>query len=514
MNRWHLSLLALVAFVCAFTSSVAAGAATCTINGTVAVEPLDGYYCDTTFGSCSGWKVVDLDVARGATAKRLPYMRMEVWQGSTYLGRTHTSATGAYSITFTVPGSTCAGQSVSVRHWMERIHEADLNASTKRYRFAIVAYQANLSEDQMVNRYYVPVAVALTGTSTTVSATFVANQANPNIYQRVANLYFTVNAAMTEIVQWTSRLESHFRHTSSAADGIFRVVYGPEDPNGGGNFMGTWGIRIGFGEYNRGSLTRHELGHAVREALHDRKCSFNGGPGGNGCSTYGYNFVGNYNSDTCEYGSAAFNEGIASFFGTRTATAHDTNVWDCRCRDNYNQGICSQMSNNLTTPDRVQACPSQGGDFVGIGDRWIVSSATCKRLNPNGGCNDCATGTDGFCVPFYSALWGWRNVVQVQRFLWDLIDTSTDGGTETIDYSIGSLITAMQAMPTGWGVDGSCRESEKPPSAACNPATNGLPVTGGTGSRDAYNPKDISDLLPEDLAGVMHLNCVGFATDN
>ncbi len=513
MSQWNVALLALAASVWVLSAAAPAAAASCTINGTVAVEPLDGYYCDTTFGNnCNGWKVVDLDLARGATAKRLPYMRIEVWQGSTYLGKTHTSSTGTYSITFTVPGSACAGQSVTVQHWMERMHEADMNASTKRYRFAITAYApGGVSEDLMVSRWILPVTVPLTGASTSLVKTYPANTSHTS---RLANLYFTVNSAITEIVKWTPRLDGHFRHTSGAANGIFRVVYGPDWTGGGGNFMAGWGILLQYDTYNRGSLVRHELGHAVREALHDRKCSFSGGPFGHGCSSYNYNFTAGYDSDSCEYGSAAFNEGIASFFGTRTATAHDTNVWDCRCRDNNNQGVCSQTSNNLTTPDRVRACPDLDGDFVGVGDRWIVSSATCKRLNPGKGCYGCATGSDGFCTPLYSALWGWRNVVQVQRFMWDLIDTNNEGGNDTIDYSASSLITAMQAMPTGWGVDGSCRESEKAPGQDCNPSIDGALVTGGTGSRDAYNPRDISDLLPQDLTAVMHLNCVGFATDN
>ena len=223
MNRWHVALLALVASLWVVSAAAPAAAATCTINGTVALEPLDGYYCDTTFGNnCSGWKVVDLDTARGAAAKRLPYMRLEVWQGSNYLG----------------------------------------------------------------------------------------------------------------------------------------------------------------------------------------------------------------------------------------------------------------------------------------------------RLSPIAGCSGCPTGADGYCIPLYGALAGWRNNIQVMRFMWDLIDASTDGGWDSVDYTAGSLVTAMQSMPTGFGVDGSCRESERPPGQSCNPAVNGDPVSGGTGSRDAYNPRDISDLLPEDLTNVMDINCVGFATDN
>lgn len=98
--------------------------------------------------------------------------------------------------------------------------------------------------------------------------------------------------------------------------------------------------------------------------------------------------------------------------------------------------------------------------------------------------------------------------------MWDLIDTSTDGGWDNVDHTAGSLITAMQSMPTGYGVDGSCHEPERPPDQNCNPAFDGFPVIGGTGSRDAYNPRDISDLLPQDLANVMSINCVAFATDN
>ncbi|MBI3202782.1 MAG: hypothetical protein HYZ29_14685 [Myxococcales bacterium] len=507
MNRWNFSLLALAASVWVITAAAPAAAATCTITGTVAVEPLDGYYCDTTFGNnCSGWKVVDLDAARGAAAKRLPYMRMEAWQGSNYLGKTHTSSTGTYSITFAVPGSTCAGQSVTMQHWMERIHEADLNASTKRYRFAVVAYDPALGPNntsQMLNRWKVLVPVSLTGANTSLTVTFAANS---SLGSRLANMYFTVNSAITDIVTWTSRLDGHFSHASGGADGILRVIYGPDWAGGGGNATADWGLLMQYDTYNRGSVTRHELGHLVREALHDRACSLDR------CSTYNLYSAGSYDADSCEYGSAAFNEGIASFFGIRSATTHDTNVWDCRCRDNGNQGICSQTSNNLTTPDKVQDCT--GGGFVGVGDRWIVSSETCKRLSPTNGCSGCPTGADGFCIPLYSALAGWRNVVQVMRFMWDLIDTSSDGGWDNVDYTAGSLVTAMQSMPTGFGEDGSCREPEHPPAQDCNPAVDGSPVSGGTGSRDAYNPRDISDLLPEDLANVMDINCVGFATDN
>ena len=506
MNRWHVALLALVASLWVVSAAAPAAAATCTINGTVALEPLDGYYCDTTFGNnCSGWKVVDLDTARGAAAKRLPYMRLEVWQGSNYLGKTHTSATGTYSITFTVPGSNCAGQSVTVEHWMERIHEADLNAPTKRYRFAVVAFDPTVSLDtsKMLNRWKVPFPVTLAGTTTSLAVTFAANT---SLGSRLANMYFTVNSAITDIVTWTSRLDGHFRHTSGGANGIFRVIYGPDWQGAGGNATGDWGVLMQYDTYNIGSVTRHEIGHQVREALHDRTCSFSG------CSTYDYNFAGGYFGDSCEYGSAAFNEGIASFFGIRSATTHDTNVWDCRCRDNGNQGICSQTSNNLTTPDKVQDCTGDG--FVGVGDRWIVSTETCKRLSPTRGCSGCPTGADGYCIPLYGALAGWRNNIQVMRFMWDLIDASTDGGWDSVDYTAGSLVTAMQSMPTGFGVDGSCRESERPPGQSCNPAVNGDPVSGGTGSRDAYNPRDISDLLPEDLTNVMDINCVGFATDN
>lgn len=201
--------------------------------------------------------------------------------------------------------------------------------------------------------------------------------------------------------------------------------------------MDGWTILLQYDTYNRGSLIRHEFGHGVREALHDRICGFAG------CSSYNYNFVDGYTSESCEYGSAAFNEGIATFFGIRSATVHDTNVWDCRCRDNNNQGIRSQTSNSLTTPDRVQECANQSGEFVGVGDRWIVSSATCKRLKKASGCNECLAGGDGYCTSLWNGLLGWRNSIQVARFLWDLIDTSTDGGSDNVDYTAGSLITKM-----------------------------------------------------------------------
>ena len=47
-------------------------ATTCTINGTVKIEPIDQYYCDPDVSGmdCSGWREVDLDDKVGGRRRR------------------------------------------------------------------------------------------------------------------------------------------------------------------------------------------------------------------------------------------------------------------------------------------------------------------------------------------------------------------------------------------------------------------------------------------------------------
>lgn len=495
-------------------SSPAVAAVACSITGSVKVEPLDSYYCDTSSQSnCGGWLETDLDSARGGSAKPMRYMRLEIWQGSTYLGKTHTNVDGTYGVTVWLPGSTCAGQNVTVQHWMQRIHENDTSVWPPRYRFSVVAWDPtkcdamgnNCDESQMLSVWRINKAVTLTGSWNWVTHTFTAST-NPGLVDRLANVYYTTNSAISEIKGWSSRLDGHFANTSGTNNGIFRVMYGPDRGGDGGGFNASgWGMVLGYDAYNVGIVTRHELGHGVREALHDRICGFTG------CTSYNYNFKDGYDRESCEYGSAAFNEGIASFFGVRSITYNDTNVWECTCRNNTNQDVCSETSNGSVPGDGVQLCADNSGTFVAVGDRWIVDTPQCKRVKESKGCTGCTVDGNGYCAS--SFLYGWRNIVQVNRFMWDIVDTNNES-QDTIDYSAGSLISAMQGMPTGFGVDGSCRESERAPPPTCNPVVNGDPPTGGTGSRDTYNPRDISDLLPENLSWVMALNCVGLAPDN
>lgn len=488
------------------TLASAAMAVTCTVNGTVAVEPLDGFYCDTSaVSNCAGWYETNLDSARGASAKRMQYMRIEVWQGANFLGKTHTTSNGTYSIAVTLPGGSCTGQQVSVQHWMERIHESDLNASTKRYRFSIVAYELGKPDSQMLSVWKPTTTHSLTGASTSVTVTFAANPAS--LWSRVANMYYTANSAITQVAGWSTLLAGHFANTSGGNNGIFRVIYGPDFAGGGGSMNPwDWAVVLGYETYNRGMVLRHEIGHAVREALHNRVCQFMG------CSTYNYNYAPGYGIESCEYGSAAFNEGLASFFGVRSVTSADTNVWDCTCADNANQDVCSELSNATLGGDGVILNCAGGGSFIPVGDRWVSGSAWCKRVRQSQGCSGCAQDGNGYCVA--SGIYGWRNVVQVNRFMWDLIDTSSDGGYDDTDLTISSLVTAMQGMPASYGTDGSCRESERSSVSQCNPTADGDPVTAGSGSRDAYNTRDIAELVGGDMSGETAVNCVNWATDN
>jgi hypothetical protein len=494
-------------------SGLASATVTCNIGGNFKVEPMDGFYCDTNHDpNCAGWAVIDLDAARGASAKAMRYMRVEFWQNGVFLKKVHTNSTGAYFTTLTLPGSTCVGQVITTQLWMERLHEDDLLSPTLRYRFAITVFDQLPPADGtfMTSRWTLNKPTTLTATTTIVNYLFPwTPSTNPSLETRLVNLYFVLDQAIGDIATWTANLDANFQSTSGAANGIFRVVYGPNLQGNGGNYGSTWFVQVGYGTYNQSEIVRHELGHAVREAFHDRTCTI-----GN-CTSYNYSFSGNYGTESCEYGAAAFNEGLASFIGVRSATAtNDTNAWSCRCANNANQDVCSEVAAGSLTSDGVRACPAGspiGSQFYAIGDRWITNSGHCKRVQSAQGCGCPADGA-GYCLS--TSVYGWRNWIQVQRYLWDIVDTSTDSGLDTTDESITTFAWAMEGTPTGYGVDGSCRESERASAVNCNPGVDGQPVTSGTGSRDAYNTHDISDLIAGSQSSLESINCVAHATDN
>ena len=92
-----------------------AAAASCTINGSMTIQPKDQYYCDTTIlgSACTGWKEVDLDTKTVG----VPYMYIEVTSTSFDFKYTSSDINGNWSVTLTnVPNCNVQG-AVTVNVW-------------------------------------------------------------------------------------------------------------------------------------------------------------------------------------------------------------------------------------------------------------------------------------------------------------------------------------------------------------------------------------------------------------
>jgi hypothetical protein len=151
------------------------------------------------------------------------------------------------------------------------------------------------------------------------------------------------------------------------------------------------------------------------------------------------------------------------------------------------------------------------GYWAGIGDDWSNATSTCVNLEAAQGC-DCGAA----CDAGEDQANGWRNAVQISRFLWDLID-SNDEGTDDTDLSMADMVALFEGMPCVGdyrSVDGSCEEQAPVPPATCNPdeATDGGAPRSGP-SRDSFNCFDIAELVPGSQTGERTLNCVQDAPD-
>jgi hypothetical protein len=105
---------------------------------------------------------------------------------------------------------------------------------------------------------------------------------------------------------------------------------------------------------------------------------------------------------------------------------------------------------------------------------------------------------------------------RITRFLWDMLDTSTDAGNDATDLNMPGFTTVMENMPcsgTDFGVNGSCNEFDRSTPSACSPATEGATSPTGTGTRDSYNAWDLAAAIQGDQSSERTLNCVQGATD-
>lgn len=466
-------------FVC--VSANGAQAASCTVSGYVRYEPADRYYCDTNSQVCTGWLQVDLDRYRTGDlgAKPQRYMRLSFWNGSgTRLATTYTNASGYYSATVTVPGSSCAGASVQMQREYARAHESDIALGSPRFRFKLTL------ADKVTVRASALLVVPLTGSTTTYSVT---QAADDSLNGRLNSVYYIMDAAVAEASNWWSTLSTRL----SAANATAALSVVVDQTFTSTSYSETSDIEDGtiwlkYAEFASGGQLRHEFGHRIHQLLHNKAQTSE-------CLTY----TGPHGLDTCGYGFVSTTEGIASFFAARTITSADTNVWFCWKEWASPQDQCSFQTNALTGDtdgDGVQA----SNRYAIYGDVHVTSNAVCTVPNAT----SCACGGSGQPVCAAQSTrnsFGFRIETQVARFLWDIIDSNNESGLDDTDMTAGTFVQALAGMSCSGSGDGSCNE---PNVSSCTAA-----------SRDKYNAKDIDDLLPGDQSQEMALNCVAAAPD-
>lgn len=479
-----------------------ARAATCTIFGTVSIEPLDGYYCDRDWlgSACNGWREVDLD--QGARPMKHLLVTVNDPETGTQLASTATTSTGSYLVS--VPNMPDCSRTVQVRFYFARVHEADI--APTRFRFWVVDPETGFVS-------YNPWNVPLTGILKLFSVTY--HRANPDEPAvKLANMYYTTQSAITEIVRWTTNLNEQFARQE--IPGILRIRYDPFSVNTSvSTDVVGWQILFGSGNYNQGGSIRHELGHLVHAALHHRRQI-------NNCLSYAFN-----NGDPtvhgtpfCEYGQAAMIEGLANFIAARSITTSNSAWWSF-CAQNENQDLQSETAFVAPfDPDRRLRCTTASvAPFAGIGDAFSTLNAHCVRLQadepppaPITGCNCGETDELGICTGNFYRSNGWRNEIQVARFLWDIIDSNNEGGQDNANYSMGgpgglaAILEGMRCGPRGFGTDGNCNEPND--QFVCNASDGTIPPLPMRGSRDSYNVYDIAQLLPTNETAERRLNCV------
>lgn len=512
----------------------------CTVTGNVTIDSSDSFYCDTTWGNnCAGWREVNLDTV----SQPMRFLAVEIWDGNgtTRLGKTHTLSNGSFSRTVLMPGNApCAGRAFRLAVDMRRVHEDDLNVATPRYRFKVTP---SILNDE-VRSYKYGSNRTLTGDTTVANWHFarVPLGSPKTESSAVANLYYMTNSMLTQAVTWEPFIGLKFQSTNEAAGGIYRIRYSLSGgqvwcPGAGGCAnLENWRVHVNDIAGN-GMLMRHEIGHSVHQAIHGKKTNFNV------CADPEYGGSNGRDHQGCEWGSYITLEMFVNVLAYRSIVDEDVaeNVWRCgattaqRLPDpnkvppqaQLSQDFCNACRvNALADNDRIRNCPNTTHLFAGIGDDFASSNQHCTLLQTNLGCNCTDANGDTVCDDFQGTMsaatsLGWRNPVNFERFLWDVLDANSEGALDTNDLDIFDLVTAMYGMgyannPIPWGNDGTCWEHQ-PANGNCLPQSESASVPPGpisaAGTRDGYNARDFEDAIPGSQISEMQLNCVQGAPD-
>lgn len=531
MRRLTVGLMFVTAYL---TSLPVARAVSCTVQGTIRIESMDTYYCDPDIAgiNCTGWKETDLDDKHEANAPPMRYAYILVTDTSNNtLAQTYTNGSGFYSTpSFSLPA--CSGN-IRLHAFLVRVDPAN---------FPLYGYfriSANSAQELTQGRYWTE---ALTGSTTTIDKT-VQSGSNPTEFQRAATVYHTAESAISEIRTWSTNLANRF-YGSFAIDGtgMPRICYDDSPdclPAGGGLAQqANWRILLAYSAYNFGSITRHEIGHLVHFAVHNRNMTLS-------CDSTGMLSSPPVPEVGCEYGYNAVVEGLPSYFAVMSIVTSVTSntgngAFLCKCAGatNSDQDRCSDAAAAVgSDSDAITQCAGgTDSSFQGYGDDF-VTTGRCARLRPGRtayGC-ECLDGSDPgtncddypavpeMCPddlsPFnecddYAAL-GWRNTIQVGRYLWDVMDTKNESSQDDVDLTREEIIAAFESMPCTAGQEHSCNEPNTSPCVP-NPAGAPLPPPSDQ-TRDSYNVADIAWRLWTSWGGnhdsEKALNCVDGADD-
>lgn len=515
--------LAIIILLGALDIGAAFATVNCTVTGTVQVQPMDLFYCDTnpTGGptqDCTGWREVNLDT----TTKPLKYLKVVVRDPatSTQLSQAHTNSSGQYTVQFQLGAASCANQVVHVGYRWARVHESDGGLSDPRYRFRVTVLGSTTTRETTES-------LTLTGASTQNNRTFArSNDSDPDFLTvDLPNLYYTADSMISEVISWTSHLSADLATTDLGVGGMMRLGI---DSTGGSGCSGGAGACALYDEFEvklpstiigNGLLLRHEMSHLVFFSMLKRSWDL-------GCSSDLWANSGGRDFRSCEWGSHVTEEGTPTFIALRSVTSADTNSWICGMYWTSavgNQDACSECRYLGLSNDKMVDCgtPSQADAFRGIGDSFATQKTDCARVQASMcSCTDSAP-ADGVCDSYQSI--GWRNVVQAVRFFWDILDTSTDGGRDNTDMSMGGsggLAEVFEDIPcvggTNHGANHDCQECNVAGGGCTPAATSSSTPNPAAGTRDGFNLYDFSFFIPDGIDGQWDerdINCAAGALD-
>jgi hypothetical protein len=492
---------------------------TCVVSGNLSISTKDSYQCDPIYTDCHNWASV-----KSSTPKPLRYLEVSIVDAATTIpwswGRTDSQ--GNYSMSFTAPS--CA----AIARWnLQLKFRRYRSATSTSFVFVIVTGNETTAAAKSYNNF--KFATGGCGSTTcTISHDLGAVAGDPG--ERFGTIYQTADHMFGVATSWSSAVMDEIDGTTDST--ALRIYHSADNANS--NFsLAKWMVRFGYSIYRQGATLRHELGHAYQAAVHRRRQWVDPhhdppvvGWDNPKCLSYGYYAAGEPNwyhgEEGCEYGFTAMYEGMASFFGVRSAVGddHGRQAWFCFCQSNNDPSICSKTAAVANIEDGIQPCLGQQGiGFVGVGDHYASNMGDCVWLRSDLSCNCDDTNGNNLCDDNdWHRSHGWRSEAGVYRFLWDVVDGNNNNGSDDSDVAMDVFVSTLRGMSCSTTVfqDGSCNEPNRADPADCDPQSPNQVIYDAdpqTRTRDSYNVWDIAEIMPGDQAAERVNNCVQGAKD-